>query len=238
MSRPPDLSLEGFSVRTLLGRRTYRWEWIYGYWPWPRNLELLLDAPDLGKWGAVPAIYKDHVPDLIRHPSFPRWLFNPRRAMQYGLSATEARAYGPSSDTRWTQGGVPDAAGLNKRLARTSDPMGFEFTLYVDRVGSFREGAAFASQDDVRVVPWTHLGVDPCVDWKDLGIDSDPAKGGCVRFQIGRKLVFGGDQFFVTLAQARAILNVPEARGIAVAPELARAIGVPPRGEPQRSPPR
>ena len=239
VAKPPGLSFEGFTVGTLLGRRTYRWGWIYYYWPWPRQLELLLDAPELGKLGAVPAVHKDHVPNLIRYPSFPKWLFNPRRAIQYGLSTSEASAYGPPSDTRWTSGGVPGAAKLNASIVGDDRlKMGFEFTLYVDRVGAFREGVAFAFRDDVRVVPWDHLGVDPGLDWKDLGVDSDPAKGGCVRFQIGRKLEFGGDQFFVSHSQARAVLSVPEAGRVAVAPDLAKVLGVAPRGEVERSPPR
>lgn len=231
MAKPPELTLEGFTIHSILGAKTYRWSWIYYFWPWPRRLELLLSAPELGKMGGVPAIPREHVPLLLRHPSFPRWLFNPRRAVQYGLGQSEAEAYGPPPSTTWVRGMVP-------RNILDSPPSDFDFTLFVDRVGAFRQGAAFAYQDDIRVVPWGHLGVDPELSWKDLGVDPSPVMGGCIRFQVGRKLEFGGDQFFVTHAQARAILETSEAGEVPVGPELANALGVSVRGRAQSSPPR
>ena len=215
VAKPPELTIEGFTIHSLVGQKTYRWSWIYYYWPWPRRLELLVDAPEHGRLGAAPAIHRDHVPSLLRHPSFPRWLFNPRRAMQYGLTRGEAESYGPPPDTVWTRGSVGWAVAENeKEKAHDNLKLGFDFSLGVDKVGTFDRCAAFAYLDDIRVVPWGHLGVDPKI-----------GEGDAIRFQVGRKLTEGTDQFFVTKGQARAILSVPEAREVPVVPELARALG-------------
>lgn len=233
MSKPPELSLDGFTIHTLLGRRTYRWSWIYYYWPWPRRLELLLDAPELGRMGAVPAIHRDHVPEMLRYPSFPRWLFSTRRAMQYGLSQTEAEAYGPPSDTRWTRGSVPGGASWNAEVvAEDGLRTGFEFSLFVDRVGTFREGVVFAFQDDVRVVPWDHVGIDSKTNWEELRSKATPSLGPCARFGLidhnskSKAPEFGADQFFATLEQACAVLSVPEANEVRVPPGLAKTLGL------------
>lgn len=217
MAKPPELSLEAFTVHTLLGRRTYRWSWIYYYWPWPRRLELLLDAPELGRMGAVPAIHRDHVPEMLRYPSFPRWLINARRAVQYGLTRTEAESYGPPLDTKWTPGCLPKAAESNAESASQDMPgQGYDFLLWVDRVGTFSKAAVFAFQDDLRTVPWSQLGVSPKLT---------EAEGG-VAFHLGRTEKHAVEAYFVTTDQACAILSVPEAREVPVTPELAKTLGL------------
>ena len=242
VAKGPELGLDGITIGGLLGEKTYRWSWIYYVWPWPRKLELLVDAPEIGKWGGCPGIHRDFVPALLRHPSFPKWLVSPARARQYGLTESEAADFGPPRDTIWTPGSIPGAARENAELAKLDAlKTGFDFTVWVDRVGAFRQGVAFAFQDDIRTAPWDHLVVDPNTTWEDLQRKANPPFGPFVRFALGshgKDPGFGGDQFFVTLAQAKALLQAPEASWIAVAPDLAKVLGIPPRGVASKSPPR